>query len=172
MLRLLTTPLACVFLVLLLAMGFGASPVQSYTTYTLSATDNGKYPTFSGFSLRYIDSIHVDGRFEIGELVEGSFTPVTFMSYGPYTKLQNVPAYDEAQSPYTDGEVGLPGNMEYYWVFWDEVHQYGLSYLQGDLAYTQTADPKPPVPIPPSVFLLGAGLIGLAVARRKKRLRQ
>jgi len=33
--------------------------------------------------------------------------------------------------------------------------------------YTQT-----PVPLPPSVFLLGAGLIGLAVARRKKRLGQ
>ena len=76
-----------------------------------------------------------------------------------------MPGPNDTNSPLTTQLEGSP--TQFAWTF---VRADGSNWepmVSTMWTYTQT-----PVPLPPSVFLLGAGLIGLAVARRKKRLGQ
>jgi hypothetical protein len=141
-----------------LALGIGAHPALADTIYDFTAMSNN-LGVVQNFILQYVDTNN-DGRVELDEIIPGTFSGVWTIS--PYidwkTSLESVPAYDPSYSPYTNG-------VNDYWVFGDGV--FGDANLSASLfTYTQT----PEVPIPPSVFLLSAGLIPLAWARRKKRL--
>jgi hypothetical protein len=151
------TILACVFLVSFLAIGFGAAPVQA-TTYLFTATS--VYPlAASDFTLTYEDS-GVDPRFSIGEL--GSFSGVVLwwnFVWTPCPTILAVPSYDAGISPFTDGEAGPT------WTFARGVDGYPLNWLTNSWTYEQTEV----VPLPPSVFLLGSGLLGLLGWRRFRK---
>jgi hypothetical protein len=177
MLRLLTTLLACIFLVSFLAIGFSAGPVQADQTFLLSATSkDAEY--VGNFSLRYVD-VDNDRSFSHEELVTGSFSGFTWgvkagggMNGITLTRLLQVPAVPNF--PYTDQHRWPIYPPEYpFWLFQERVAEFVYVVMiddenyGGPWTYGQTA-----VPIPPSVFLLGAGLLGLAAARRKKRLGQ
>jgi hypothetical protein len=157
--------LACVLLVLFLAIGFGTAQVQADTTYLLTATSINWQ--VSGFTLTY-EGTGPDPKFDIGLLVLGSFSGVdcmqpddgnsqTFESRYWFTDLLSVPA-GSSSSPLTDGVSNV-------WKFGRAGTPADVIMLPSYWTYEQHA-----VPLPPSVFLLGAGLIGLAVARRKNRL--
>lgn len=189
MLRLLTAPLACVFLVIFLVIGFGAVPVQGETTYKLVATSkhvplvDGHMPDAGDFIITYITDDPL-GRFSLGaawwsfsELATagdgGHGEPLVGCGYGgSWSGIEIVPVYSLA-SPYTDGQGKSDSDMPM-WGFTRPpmgVPYYPTEFTAEATAWTYERTPYTlPVPIPPSVFLLGAGLIGLAVARRKKRL--
>ncbi len=151
-----------------------SSPVQAFTTYEFTAVQfvYTAYPiVISDFSLRYVDADN-DGRFSLDELVSGSFSGVSIEEPGwsaIYMTIHWVAA--GPLSPLTD-ELGYVSHWSFgdpiFFVWehgWDKPLQVGLG--EGDFSYSQVA-----VPLPASVFLLGSGLIGLAWARRKKRLGQ
>jgi len=66
--RLLTAPLAWVFFVSFMAIGFGAGPVQADTTYLLLATSQ-QVDLVGDFSLRYVDSLAPYGICTFDEVV-------------------------------------------------------------------------------------------------------
>jgi hypothetical protein len=156
--------LACVFVFSFLPIVTGAAPVQAVTTWDFRA--ESLYPGIvSDFSLQYSDK-NGDGRLTmnstINEFITGTFSG--FWYYGIFH--QYVPAHwvsvlvsvpGTAYVPLTDGSGGDA------WAFLGDHGSYfmGATFWR----YSET-----PVPIPSSVFLLGAGLIGLVVARRNKRL--
>lgn len=156
MLRSWKASLACFFLVSFLAILTVPALVQAdIVTYDFYATSY-----VGNFSLRYIDA-DGDGRFSLPELVDGSWSPDFLPPFPGQTwkSIEDVPAYDAEHSPLTDGT-----NVDGYWVF---LTVQGATFPSPAWVWTCTQ-----VPLPSSVFLLGAGLIGLAVARRKKRLGQ
>jgi len=164
--------LACVFLVSFLAIGFGAAPVQA-TSYLFTATTVDRYADMYGdFTLIYADS-SFSPRFSIDELVAGTFSGTTFTMGDmrppgfAYETIDRVPGYDPVRAPYTDGT-----GTEYNGLEWRFSHDWGGGVVEigpglpPDLwTYTQVEV----VPLPPSVFLLGAGLIGLAGWRRFRK---
>lgn len=157
--------LVCVFLVSFLAILTVTAPVQADTTYLLSA--HSQYWQFSDFSLQYVDSIHADGKFEIGEFPGATFSGMTwtYSNYGdpPLTDTYNLIVFvpvNSGTSPFTESIGG-----DNSWGFTQAGSPPGYHGVQDSIwTYSQEVV----VPLPPSVFLLGAGLIGLALARRKK----
>ena len=183
--------LACVFLVSCLAIGIGAAPVQAATAYKLDAQPNGGGTGYLGsFSLEYLDGTRMDEC--RGGIIPGSFTGVWDSANGEhnlefFTTVEYVPTFGGpwgvAPFPFSDVAYGQSGQIYPAWTFtgctgWYYSKDLATRYNENDpdlvgntegdgwyaWNYTQS-----PVPIPPSVFLLGAGLMGLAVARRKKR---
>lgn len=171
MLWLLTTRLACVLLVIYLSIGFGAGPAAA-TTYHLIATSLHKtflmphIPDYGGFEIRYEDA-NGSGSFSMDEVAPGwLFSGLSTdgdgsgAGYGGYwNELVTVPG--PGYGTFTDGG---PGG---YWVFHRGYEPSTLTAPYDAWSYTQHTHGA--VPLPPSVFLLGAGLMGLAAARRKKR---
>jgi hypothetical protein len=138
-------------------------PAVAATTYDFVAT--GK-PGFAAgnFSLQYVDA-DGDARFSLNELVPGSFSGVWCQPGTQYawfdTVVSLVPSH--AYSPYTDGSGGT------IWEFdvspWNGSYEWQVNAA----SWTYTQSPVSTVPIPPSAFLLGAGLLGLAGRRRLKK---
>jgi hypothetical protein len=144
------------------------------------------YGAESGFSLRYVDA-DVSQRFSIHELVPGSFSGHTDYYGIVFPTLLYVPIHDDRgpgypESPYTDTPVtrDFPALAEsygkgfpFFWIFQrvggvyegEEWYETDV-YFHDDFTYTQV---EVPVPLPASVFLLGASLIGLAGWRRFRK---
>jgi len=154
-----------VSLVLMLVMFILPSFVSADTTYLLTATTPAG--NLSGFSLSYADADH-NQRFTLDELVPDSFSGMTYITGNPnysglWKEIAAVPVYDSVVSPYTNG----PGYYGYetYWYFTSgPVSGYGLLAPSSTWSYNQTA-----VPLPPSVLLLGSGLLGLAAVGWRRR---
>jgi hypothetical protein len=107
----------------------------------------------SAFSISYEDQDN-DARFELADPYTWSHvTSLTTV----YTQIKTVP--DRNSTPYTDGD-GL-----WVWVFATEDNFVWSQFWTDYWDYSKVA-----VPIPASALLLGAGLIPLALARRRKRL--
>jgi hypothetical protein len=169
------TILACVFLVSFLAISFGAGPVQAdTTTYMFYAENHIGSWCVGNFSLQYVD-LDGDGKLSTEEVVPGSLSRTLYWHdlYGGQgdwliVDLYRVPG--ENAGPLTDTSQVIPGaNSMPWWGFYTERERPGWGYIfevdgRGFL-YSQTEV----VPIPPSVFLLGAGLIGLAGWRRFRK---
>jgi|WetSurMetagenome_2_1015567.scaffolds.fasta_scaffold15274_3 hypothetical protein len=174
---------ACVFLGSCLAILTISAPAQAHTTYLLTATPLNPYGAESGFSLRYVDA-DVSQRFSIHELVPGSFSGHTDYSGIVFPTLLYVPVHDDRgpgypESPYTDtlwhslemaSADAYGKGAPFLWIFQrvsgvfegEKLYKTEV-YFHDVFTYTQV---EAPVPLPASVFLLGAGLIGLAGWRR------
>jgi hypothetical protein len=159
MVRLLSFAGTCVLLFSFTAIGIGAAPARASTVDPVlqefvawEAGDTGRMVVSFEFLYRDWDG---DGMFSLDELVLGSFRLFrTATSSGEwYGYIVGVPETLVTHGS-GDGDWAFDGMPE------------GL-YRPGavNYSYVQTA-----VPIPPSALLLGAGLIPLAWARRKKRL--
>jgi hypothetical protein len=153
---------ACVLVFLFLAILTVPVTGHADTTYLFTAAQRSGYP-LPTFSLQYLDKDN-DGKFSIDELVGGSFSG--FTAYGhTYNTIVTVPPYLDAplspwNSPLTDGEGPLYTN----WAFKD------ASEYQGEFNPQNWIESQIQVPLPATAVLLGAGLLPLAWARRKKRL--
>jgi len=158
----------------LMALWFGlvilssATPGHATTiTYHLEATP---YPAFSSlvseFSLNWQEDTSGDGLFQLGELVPDSFRGVThFPGTGieaRYTVIVAIP-HQSSTSPYTGGDV----SQEDWYFGYPGSNDWGVT--PGAWSYSRSVIPDSVVPLPPSAYLLGAGLIWLAVARRRKQ---
>jgi hypothetical protein len=171
------TILACVFLVSFLALGIGAAPAQAHTTYMFYAEqyDRDYVCGDISFSLRYVDA-NDNGRLSIDEIVPGSFSNDVwyylpdYAGGGPGGTWQHVTGVTRMAgnpNPYyfpvwiLDGP-GPPG--EFLW-FFSTADGKGAVMDYRAYSYSQTEV----VPLPPSVFLLGAGLLGLAGWGRLKK---
>jgi hypothetical protein len=151
-----------------------ASPVLAATTYNFVAHSPYGDPLYgdgySGFTLQYVDA-DGDGRFSLDELVPGSFSGMTEQetSHSWYlcTDVLGLPAFSATQSPLTDGVQYYSKDSNTWWFYYPgDVPPTGAFGMgASNYSYSQS-----PVPIPASALLLGAGLIPLAWARRKKRL--
>ena len=160
--RMFTAPLACVLLFSFLAIGIGAgrvTPAQADITYQLIATptDIGRGAGLGGFSLQYFGQ-NGDSLFHVAELVPGSFSGLSVVGYPVFDILDGA-AGTQADSPFTDEDPVYRS-----WTF-HSTTLWSLSAAGDDWKYERNI-----VPIPPTALLLGAGLIPLAWARRKKRL--
>lgn len=143
-----------------------AAPLLADTTYELTATPAGD--DWTSFSLVWIDTVG-NGLFDGSGLQ--SFSGPTHIAPNPgvfvATSILVVPRFDPDLSPYTNGPAtDLTPQL---WVFGGSgtgtlAASTAFGAGAGQWTYTRTV-----VPLPSSVFLLGSGLIGLAVARRRKR---
>ncbi len=163
-------PLAYVLLFSFLAIGIGAAPVQATPiTYEFTATPVDP-STFSSFTLQYVD-VDGDGLLNQSEVVSGTFSGVQVLKaiftpgvsgWANYPNLLAVPCYGSLMALGPGGET-FGG---YYWYFGGVTEGYMFCGTEnGGFTYSET-----PVPVPPSVLLLGVGLMPLAWARRKKLL--
>ena len=154
--------LACVFLLSFLAIITVDAPPLSAATYELTATWPGA-PLW-GFALDWTDTNHggllQDGLFQLDELVPESFTGVRFGTDTMYTFIDHVPGVS-TWSSYTGGSAN-------YWMF-GYYDSSGVPQLRPSHVVMWTYARTEVVPLPPSVFLLGAGLIGLAGWRRFRK---
>jgi len=150
---------------LCLAILAAPAPVRATITYDFTATQRPGYP-LPTFSLQYVDT-DSDGKFSLNELVADSFSGFTYgINNYHYITLITVPPYNNTPtspwySPLTDG----PGSFFTNWVFMDaSEHQLDVNPYNWIESQTQV------VPLPATVVLLGAGLLPLAWAHRKKLL--
>jgi hypothetical protein len=150
-----SSPVVFLFAVLVTIL---APATGSTTTYNLMA--HAQVSWVEDFSLQYVDDVVVDGRLSNSELASvTNFTPfytIGTLIAGP---LEGVPCYDEFESPFTEGPAGYT-----YWAFYDHPGEVEYPFAATCWWYTQSE-----VPIPPSTFLLGAGLLGLAGWRRFRK---
>jgi len=164
-------------------------PAAAVDIYQISATslnnDRSFYPAsgaiWYNFTLTYKD-IDNSKQFSLGsdELISFSGVVATypngalhFTQDTYYPTLIEVPQYNAATSPYTAGTGG-----DDYWGFADGYHiPIGTAYTvlnpttaipASGFSYVQTRVGGE-VPIPPSVLLLGSGLLGLAGWRRFRK---
>jgi hypothetical protein len=145
------------------------------TTYTVYATVKPNY-TWSDFNFTFVDK-GTDEVYTAGVDVILNFSNVTYMwqdEYGDHwctwSAINLVP--DSPETTYTERERD-PSESPDLWVYWffgtpvagtDLVNQTGYSSVAWEYERVSA------VPLPPSAFMFGAGLIGLAWARRKQRL--
>jgi hypothetical protein len=146
-------------LVSFLALLTVAGPAQAFTIYQFGAEGIGDQD--ATFTFRYVD-YDGNGKVSYNEYIWSSLQP----SSCNWSGIIAVPVYDDVISPLTFGGVRDGDGMPSWWPEWGAI--FGV-YRADRSTYTQVAVGEV-VPLPPSVFLLGAGLIGLAAARRKKRL--
>jgi hypothetical protein len=174
--RSLKTLLSSVFLVSFLAIGFGAGPVQAVTTYMFYAENHQPAWCVGDFSLLYVD-YDGDGKLSTEEVVPGSLSQTLYYhdldGMGDWLIVDVYRVPGENAGPLTDTSQVIPGatSMAWWGFYTERPLPWGWSTFEPDgrgFLYSQVEV----VPLPPSVFLLGAGLIGLLVARRKKRLGQ
>jgi hypothetical protein len=175
MARSLKAILACVFLVSFLSLGSGAGPVQAGTTTYMFYAENHQPPWIVGdFSLLYVD-YDGDGKLSTEEVVPGSLSRTLYyhsiFGEGDWliVDLYRVPG--ENAGPLTDTSQVIPGanSMKWWGFYTDHPLPWGGLQYEPDgsgFSYSQTEV----VPLPPSVFLLGAGLIGLAGWRRFRKV--
>jgi hypothetical protein len=163
MFRLLTTPLACVLLVTCLSI-FPNPKFVKAAMYEITATS--VYWQASSWWLIYSD-VEPDGRFnQQYELVGSAFSGVDLYCgsgrWDHFTKIGYLPS--EWVYPFAGG-FGAYGAT-----FWTETGGWwGTDYVEVYWTFTTQPYTADNVPLPPSVLLLGAGLIGLAGWRRFRK---
>lgn len=156
-------PLAGVLLFSFLALGIGPAPViASAVVYDFTATSHD--PIFGSFSLKYTDWIGDALLTTLDEVVPGSFSGV-WVNY----------SYPDAPVFYTDLCIGVPHYVGPWTPFDGTLNGWFFGFggianegPDGGAVWTYSESPSP-APIPPSVFLLGAGLFGLAGWRRFRK---
>jgi hypothetical protein len=152
-------PLAVAFFLAVLS---NASQVQADTIYQIQATTTNQAQAYS-FAANWVDTNH-DKLFEIGELT--SFSGVALyigsvMRYGFFGHLETVP--NNAYCQYTDGPINASE-----WVFYsDSDHTYWAEPVS-QWQY-QVTGVGSTVPLPPTAYLLGSGLLGLACWRKFRK---
>jgi hypothetical protein len=155
---------ACVLLFLVLGVGIGVAPARATTTtYILTATPFPSYTGVASFWVTYTDTDpdNLLGGLGTGESTITGFSGVTingdvFPADIPFASI-----------PYVPGYVNGSGENWGWLFYYVNLTWFGTGTAQGNY-FTYTIDPVPAVPVPPSVLLLGTGLIALAWARRKK----
>jgi hypothetical protein len=172
--------LACILCFAWLVTLSSPAPGRADTTYlfTASPTPAASAAGIPGFTLTYLDT-DGDSLFSLDELISFS----GFYTYSQdfngnshtwhWTTITGVPPQEtNPSSPwyslFTDGI-----NNPYGW-YMSGLH-WSTYFPNPTAAYAQYqqdtwVETQVPVPIPPTALLLGAGLIPLAWARRKKRL--
>jgi hypothetical protein len=128
-------------------------------------------PANEGFTLTFgYDRSLFGGGSETGTL-EFTIDDVTSVSVGPLGGTNNI----SLQAVGTI--VDLPDSTDIY----DDNQQFSLSFggsvgdvaglaqISGSYSATFSSPPRPQVPVPASLVLLGSGLIGLGVATRRRR---
>lgn len=167
MARRFTVPLFFVLLFSFLAIVTVAAPARAFTTYDFIAHGVvGSGLGGVGFSLKYIDQ-DGDGLFSLDELVAGSFSGFTPPGLPHYVTILAVPVTSDV-SPLTDGGALPPRTAGYGWDFFIEAPSLEPGSHEDWPPPTYWTYTESAVPIPPSALLLGAGLIPLAWARRRK----
>jgi hypothetical protein len=164
------------FAILIMAVPAQAVTYQLIATPTDAARDlNGPGMGFGGFSLVYVDQDN-DARFEVSELLSfsgltvGSYASDNTPVYTTYPILLGAAGYQD--TPYTDEySVYEPHDSRSWGEFRTADNQLAMTAGAFNWTYQQEIVPQGNnVPLPPSVLLLGSGLISLAWARRKKRM--
>lgn len=123
---------------------------------TLTATSKTPF-SISNFSVIFNDSS--DGLLQIGEVVAGGFSGVSFLGFGSSTNLVSVADI----SGFASGTVG-PN-----WVF--SVTGFGNLLAPSDRwTYSKSPDTTTSVPEPGTLDLLGAGLLALGWLRFRRRI--
>ena len=160
-----------VFLMVVGILIVGSGSVLAFTTYKLTATvEPWKADYWSSFTLIYEDK-NTDDHFSFDELI--SFSGVTQYPGFPSSTtflglLLGVPIHTPG-SPLTMGG-GLNGYGVFEsWAFATNGFPGGPLALPISTEWTYSQQAVAPVPIPPSVWLLGSGLIGLVGLRRGYR---
>ena len=168
MFRLLTAPLACVLLVTCLSIFPSPAFVMADVTYLLEAkTIAPRYA--SDWSLQFVDAGEPNGLCTEAEIVPGSFTGVWLkvVKGGPLEFFTTIVHLPSSQIwPFENGygancfEVKTPDGFDF--TDWP---------VEGLWAFTLTPPFQAPsaVPIPPTVLLLGSGLLGLTGWRRFRK---
>ncbi len=160
-----------------LAILASAAPARAdIITYQLAATPTADAVRwgFGTWSLQYSDS-DFDTMFNTLELVPGSFSGVWLGSpIYDWFPILKAAAGSLEEGAYADEDFHTPGVVPRggSWAF---LIPDGMQASVSPSLWTYTREivPDPSaVPLPPSALLLGAGLIPLSWARRKKRLGQ
>jgi hypothetical protein len=145
------------------------------TTYTVYASVLSPY-TWSDFNFTFVDT-GTDGVYTDGVDVILNFSNVTYTwnngaQWCTWAAIDLVP--DRPDTTYTerDRDPSEPTDLWVYWFFGTPVAGTDLVNQTGFSSVAWEYEKVSAVPLPPSAFLFGAGLIGLAWARRKKRLGQ
>jgi hypothetical protein len=166
-------PVLLLFLVIL----FVATPAQAYTTYELNAVSTTS--PWTGFTLWYVD-FNSDAKFSWDELVSGSFSGViltTDKGAVCFAALRVEPSAHNFEYPENWVQVDLRDDRSpffddlsdessLFFVAADDVVSPLRVALSGNWTYRQSAVPSA-VPLPPSLVLLGSGLLGLVGLRRR-----
>lgn len=185
--RRLSACFACFLVFSFLAILAAPAPVRATaTTYLFTAeahpvnfVSNPSAVQWSTFSFQYTD-LDGNGKVSLNEIDMSTFNGVTekdasgtslFSSstiYGVPVPPANPPDVNQLTVGSGTGSGGqsIPPQLCYAWNFAPGDHGSDVG-MAGVMLFTES---QVPVPVPPSVFLLGSGLIGLAWARRKKLL--
>ena len=161
------SPFSCLLLGCFLVILTIAAPAQAdYVTYRIDATPTiiGQGGGWGGFSLAYIDQDD-DGRFSVKDDQLLSFSGVSLTGYPLFSVLTGAAGYNDTL--YTD-EIGTGSNPGYRsWTFENSDGSASGAAFCWDY---QQSTVQSAVPLPPTAFLLGAGLMSLFWARRKRLL--